>query len=130
MSGSTRIQLRIDRGASDMAASPLLEAAGRALTEARVNSDPSSLLTRLQTQQTLTQEQVVALSNKLASEAWDAEELPGEAPILPLHDERSGWTGSDPESEKIPWLILVADVLDCVARLVGTGDSLVLEVQT
>ena len=126
MSGSMRIQLRIDRGASDMAASPLLDAAGRALTEAQVNLDHSSL----QTQQTLTQEQVVALSNKLASEAWDAGELPGEAPISLLHDERSGWTGSDPESEKIPWLILVADVLDCVALLMGTSDSLVLEVQT
>ena len=126
MNGSTRIHLRIDRGASDISAKPLLDAAGRALTEAQVNLNHSSL----QTPQTLTQDQVVALSNKLASEAWDAKELPGEAPISLLHDERSGWTGSDPESEKIPWLILVADVLDCVARLMGTSDSLVLRDQT
>ena len=126
MNGSTCIHLRIDRGASDISASPLLDAAGRALTEAQVNLNHSSL----QTPQTLTQEQVVALSNKLASEAWDAEELPGEAPISPLHNERSGWAGSDPESEKIPWLILVADVLDFAALLMSTTDSLVLEVQT
>ncbi len=126
MSGSTCIKLRIDRVASDMSASSLLDAAGRALTEAQANLDHSSL----QTQKTLTQEQVVALSNKLASEAWDAKELPGEAPILLLHDERSGWTGSDPESEKIPWLILAADVLDFTALLMSTSDSLVLEVQT
>ncbi|MCH8881399.1 MAG: hypothetical protein IID34_16145 [Planctomycetes bacterium] len=126
-----RIQLRIDRGASDMSASSLLDAAGRALTEAQVNLNHSSL----QTPQTLTQEQVVALSNKLASEAWDAGELPGEAPISRLHNEPSGWAGSDPESdesEKIPcpWLILAADVLDFTALLMGTSDSLVLEVQT
>ncbi len=126
MNRSTRIQLRIERGASDMAASLLLDAAGRALTEAQVNLDHSSL----QTQRTLTQEQVVALSNKLASEAWDAKELPGEAPISRLHNERSGWAGSDPELAKIPWLILVADVLDGVARLMGTSDSLFLEGQT
>ena len=128
MNGSTRIHLRIDRGASDIPASPLLDAAGRALTEAQVNLNHSSL----QTPQTLTQEQVVALSNKLASEAWEAGELPGEAPISRLHNEPSGWGDSDPKFElgKIPWLILAADVLDFAALLMGTSDSLVLEVQT
>lgn len=127
MDRSNRISLRIDRGTTPgMVDDPLLEAAGRALTEAQANLGHSSL----RTEPALTQEQVVALSNKLASEAWEAGELPGEAPISRLHNERSGWAGSDPELEKIPWLILVADVLDFAALLMSTSDSLVLEVQT
>ena len=126
MNGSTRISLRIERASTaGKADAPLLEAAGRALTESQVNLNHSSL----QAQQTLTQEEAFALSNKLASEAWDAEELVGEAPIRLLHEESSGWEGSDPDAENIPLLILAADVLNCVALVMGTNDALVLEVQ-
>ncbi|MGB2987393.1 MAG: hypothetical protein WBE26_16125, partial [Phycisphaerae bacterium] len=117
----------IDGGAaSDTAASPLLEAAGRALTEAQANLVQSSL----QVPAALTQKQVVALSNKLASEAWEAKELPGEAPILPLHNEPSGWRLQEQLSERsIPLLLFVGDVIDCVAMHMATSDTLVLEVQ-
>ena len=83
----------------------------------------------LQGEQRLAREQVVELSSALASETWDAEDLPGEAPIELLHLESSGWSGSEPDSERIPWLILAADVLDCVTLLMGTGDLLILEGQ-
>lgn len=126
MNDSMDISLRIDRGTSaGLVDEPLLEAAGRALAEAHANLNHASL----QAEQTLTQQQVIALSHKLASEAWDANELLGEAPILLLHEESSGWQGSDPEAENIPLLILAADVLNCVALVMGTNDALVLEVQ-
>jgi hypothetical protein len=119
-------RLRIERGTgASLVDAPLLEAAGRALTEAQANLNHA----RLKGLDRLTLEQVAGLSRDLASEALAASELPGEAPIEPLHPESSGWTGSDPDSEKIPWLILAADVLDCAALLMGTTDSLVMEVQ-
>ena len=126
MNDSRRIVARIERGTSTgLDDGLLLQAAARALTEAQANLKDSGL----QVPQTLTQEEVFALSNKLVSEAWGAQELPGEAPIDPLHHESSGWEGSDPDAERIPWLIFVADVLDCTALLMGANDLLVLEVQ-
>ncbi len=127
MNGSNRISVRIERGATaGLADGPSLEAAGRALTEAQANLNHL----RLQTEQRLTQKQVVALSNELASEAWEADELRGEAPSDPLHPESSGWRLQEQLLERsIPLLLFVGDVIDCVAMHMATSDTLVLEVQ-
>jgi hypothetical protein len=126
MNDLARISLRIERAGAALTDDGLLEAATRALREAQANLNHPSL----QAQQTLTQDQVVALSSTLASEAWDADELPGEAPMDLLHKEFSAWVPVDRDSERIPWLILAADVLDWAALLMAANDTLVVEVKT
>ena len=109
----------------DSGCSLLLESASNALTEAQANLTHHDLAQG----RTLSHGQVVKLSRRLALEAWEADELPGEAPIEPLHDEVSGWVGSGIDSVRIPWLLLAVDVLDCIALLMGPRDHLIMRVQ-
>ena len=103
----------------------LLEAAGNALTEAQENLEHHGLAHA----RTLSYGQVVELSGSLASEAWEARVLAGEAPIEPLHEEVTGWAGSKVDSVQIPWLLLAMDVLDCISLLMGPRDQLIVKVE-
>jgi len=126
MSASDGQPTRIQFAADNDELRPFLDAAARALSEVIANLTHHP---QLQQPRRMGKDDFRKLSAQLSDEAWRETELAGEGPLAPVHEELSGWNSPDQTREKIPHLVLAADVVDWVAMLLSEHDEIEYNVE-
>ena len=104
----------------------VVESAVRVLKEALANG---VALHRNGTE--LSREDLRSIYRIIADQVWREPDPAGESPVSPLHNEHNGWGpplgyGSDRQGEehRLPWPILVMDVIDFLCMMMGPADTL------